>query len=162
MSQEEMKETSASIVWAGSETTATLLCGAVYYLLKNPAWLKKLQDELETNFQNGFHITFTSTGHLKILNAIIKETFRIYPPVSIFLPRTVPKEGATVAGTFIPPGNRIGIPQYATYRSSRNFKGPDVYAPERFLGEEMHAEDKRSVLQPFSVKPRSCISQNLA
>jgi cytochrome P450 len=146
MSQDEMKETSASIVMAGSETTATLLSGAVYYLLKTPTWLKKLQDELGTAFQNESEITFTSTPQLKILNAIIHETFRLYPPVSIFLPRVVPKEGATVAGTFIPPDTKIGIPQYAAYRSSLNFKIPDIYAPERFLGDEKYADDKRSVL----------------
>lgn len=162
MSHDEMKETSATIVMAGSETTATLLSGAVYYLLKSPTWLRKLQDEIGTAFQNESEITFTSTPQLKVLNAIIQETFRLYPPVSIFLPRIVPKEGATVAGLFIPPGTRIGIPQYAAYRSTRNFTDPDVYAPERFLGGEKYAEDKRSVIQPFSIGPRNCIGQNLA
>jgi cytochrome P450 len=76
MSQDEMKETSASIVMAGSETTAMLLSGAVYYLLKNPAWLRKLQGELEATFKNEANITFTSTPQLKVLNAVVQETSR--------------------------------------------------------------------------------------
>lgn len=157
-----MKETSGILILAGSETTATLLSGAVYYLLKNQEWLTKLQQEVRTAFASDTEITFTSTAQLKIMNAIIQETFRLYPPVPGALPRVTPKGGALVSGTFIPGDITIGIPQYAASRSSRNFTDPDKYAPERFLGAEKYASDKRQVIQPFSVGPRNCIGQSLA
>lgn len=162
MTHDEIKATSATIVIAGSETSATLLGGAIYYLLKNPEWNSKLQQEVRATFTDESQITFASTSQLKILNAIIYETFRVYPPVPIALPRVTPKEGAVVLGTYIPPDITIGIPHYAAYRSSRNFKNSEKYAPERFLGDKEYAEDKRSVIQPFSVGPRNCIGQNLA
>jgi cytochrome P450 len=162
MTHEEIQETSGTLIIAGSETSATLLSGAIYYLLKNPFWMAKLQEEIRSSFPQESQITFNSTSQLVTLNAIIHETFRMYPPISVALPRTTPREGAVVAGVFIPPNTTIGIPQYAAYRSSRNFTNPDKYAPERFLGDEEYAEDKRSVIQPFSVGPRNCIGQNLA
>jgi cytochrome P450 len=158
----EMKETSGLLILAASETSATLLSGAIYYMLKNPEWLGKLQHELRTAFADESEITFASTAQLKILNAVIQETFRLYPPVPGSLPRVTPKEGALVAGTFIPGDTTIGIPQYPASRSSRNFTDPDKYAPERFLGDEKYASDKRQVIQPFSVGPRNCIGQSLA
>ncbi|KAH9882423.1 hypothetical protein J1614_000659 [Plenodomus biglobosus] len=48
------------------------------------------------------------------------------------------------------------------YRSSLHFKNPDTFAPERFLGAQAYTNDKREVINPFSVGPRNCIGQSLA
>jgi cytochrome P450 len=162
MTHDEIKETSGTIIVAGSETSATLLSRAIYYLLKNPVWMAKLQEEIRTSFAHVSQIKFSSTSQLTLLNAIIHETFRIYPPAPLALPRLTPKEGAVFAGTYIPPNTTVGIPQYAAYRSTRNFTDPETYAPQRFLGDIRYTEDKRSVIQPFSVGPRNCIGQSLA
>lgn len=162
MTPAEIKQTSGTLIIAGSETSATLLSGAVYYLAKNPEWLAKVHQELHNTFTNESQISFASLSQLKIINAVIQETFRMYPPVPTSLPRVVPEKGATICGTYFPPDTRIGIAQYPAYRSSRNFKNPDAYKPERFLADEEYEDDKRSVIQPFSVGPRNCIGQNLA
>ena len=151
--------TSGIIIIAGSETSATLLSGAVYYLLKNPEWMKKLQQEVRTTFREESEMSFASLSQLKILHAVIQETFRMYPPVPTTLPRLTSKEGAMVCGTFIPPNCSVGVAQYPAYRSSRNFKDPNTYAPERFLGDPKYEDDNRSIVQPFSVGPRNCIGQ---
>jgi cytochrome P450 len=64
-----------------------------------------------------------------------------------------------VADTFIPQNITVGVTQYAAYRSSRNFKNAETFAPQRFLDEDEYSHDNRSVLQPFSVGPRNCIGQ---
>lgn len=122
----------------------------------------KLREELDAAFQTEFHISFSSVNSLKVMNAIIQETFRLYPPVPISLSRVVPPEGATICDKILPPGTQLGIPQYSMYRSSRHFKNSSTYAPERFLGAEEYATDKLAVIQPFSVGPRNCIGQSLA
>jgi cytochrome P450 len=162
MTHAEIGQTSGTFVIAGSETSATLLSGATYYLLQNPSWLAKLKDEIRTAFATESEISFAPLSQLTILDAILNETFRMYPPVPSSLPRIVPKGGASVAGTYIAADARIGIPQYVAYRSPRNFTDPEKYAPERFLGDPQYADDKRSVIQPFSTGPRNCIGQSLA
>jgi len=104
-------------------------------------------------------MTFAALSQLKILNAIIQETFRMYPPVPTTLPRLTTQDGAIVCGTFIAPKVSIGVAQYPAYRSSMNFKDPNHYAPERFLGDSQYEDDKRSIIQPFSVGPRNCIGK---
>jgi cytochrome P450 len=162
MTRAEIEGLSSTLVFAGSETSGTLLSGAIYYLLKNPRWLEELQREVRGTFAQESQITFIASAQLKIMNAIIFEALRMYPPVPVALPRVVPSKGATVAGTFIPPDTKIGIPHYAAYHSSRNFTDPEKFAPERFMGDEAYANDKCSVVQPFSVGYRNCIGQNLA
>jgi cytochrome P450 len=162
MTHDEIKATSGKLILAGSETSATLLSGAVYYLLKNPNWMRILQEELRTTFTTETQINFASVSQLKIMNAIIQETFRVYPPVAGAVPRASPEGGAIVAGTYIPAGTKIDVPQYCAYRPSRHFRDPEKYAPERFLGDSTYANDKRAIIQPFSVGPRNCIGQSLA
>lgn len=162
MTHAEIGQTSGTFVIGGSETSATLLSGATYYLLKNPEWLAKLNDEIRSSFASESEISFTPLSQLKILDAILHETFRIYPPVPSSLPHVSPPGGASVTGTYIAAETRIGIPQYVANHSSRNFTDPDKFAPERFLGDSRYANDKRSVVQPFSTGPRNCIGQSLA
>ncbi|OCL05893.1 cytochrome P450 monooxygenase-like protein [Glonium stellatum] len=162
MTRPEIMKTSGTIIVAGSETSATLLSGAVFYLLQNPTWMQKLQLEIRTGFRDESEMTFAVLSQLKCLNAIIQETFRLYPPVPTTLPRRTTKEGAIVNGIFIPAGVSVGVAQYPAYHSSRNFTDPEQFAPERFLGHPKYQDDHRGVIQPFSIGPRNCIGQSLA
>ncbi len=46
LTRAELASNAAVLVIAGSETTATLLSGATYALLKNPKVMQKLKDEV--------------------------------------------------------------------------------------------------------------------
>jgi cytochrome P450 len=92
-----------TLVIAGSETTATLLCGLTYYLCRTPEVYEKLKDEVRGRFKSTDEIT-SHTATFPYLTAVINETFRIYPPVPIAMPRITPKGGAMVAGVFVPEG----------------------------------------------------------
>ncbi len=80
MSILELRETCVAITLAGSETTASSLCGAIYYLLKNPAVMEKLVKEIRTAFATEDDITMVSTYNLKYELAVIEESLRIFPP----------------------------------------------------------------------------------
>ena len=80
MSLGELQETCVSLITAGSETTASLLTGAVYYLTTNPPILEKIVKEIRTTFRTEDSINITSIGGLKYENAVLEETLRIFPP----------------------------------------------------------------------------------
>jgi cytochrome P450 len=159
MTRDEIIKTSGLLIIAGSETSATLLSGAFFYLLKNPDWYSRLQKEIVDIFDDESGMTFASLSQLKALNAVIQEAFRMYPPVPTTLPRLTTQAGAMVCGKYIPPNTSIGIAQWPAYRSSSNFRYPDLYAPERFLGDIEYKDDVRSIIQPFSVGQRNCMGQ---
>lgn len=95
-----------TLIIAGSETTATLLSGATYLLLRNPDALRKLTDEVRSTFKSDDEITFASVNSLTYMLACLNEALRCYPPVPGGLPRIVPKGsgGVTIAGQFVPEG----------------------------------------------------------
>lgn len=104
MTREEIKATCRILIIAGSETTATLLSGATFLLLKNPSAMKKAVDEVRNTFVHASDITFASvTAQLPYLNACLEESLRLYPPVPSVLPRRTGPEGDIINGRFIPP-----------------------------------------------------------
>lgn len=166
---------------AGSETTATLLCGVTYLLLMNPAALAKATMEVRTTFKSDKDITLLSVMNLPYLLACLNEALRRYPSIVGGLPRQTPAGGSTIAGRYVAEGvsrirktikkneadNRyvqtaVAVWQYPAYHREQNFKKPYEYHPERFLGAAEFAGDQLDVLQPFAVGPRDCIGRNLA
>jgi len=150
------------VIIGGSETTATLLSGATYHLLRNPEVMKKLTTEIRSSFKSEKDITFATVSQLIYLLAVLNETLRIYPPVPEKLPRVVPTEGAIVNGRFVPGGTWVSVCHWAAYHSTHNFRDPDKFVPERWMGDSRYEDDKLDAWQPFSFGPRNCIGRNLA
>ena len=157
MSREEITKTSGTVIMAGSETSATLLSGALFFLLANSRWLAALQDEIRQ--LDEAELSFVSLAKRKVLNAVIQETFRMYPPVPTILPRLTPSEGAIVDGVWIPGNISVGVAQYAANRSSLNFTDADTFAPERWMDHSRYEGDALGAVQPFSAGPRNCLGQ---
>lgn len=149
------------IIAAGSETTATALSGATYYICQNPRVYSILVQEIRSAFKTKDEITVSRTNELKYLSAVLDETLRLYPPAPTNHPRLVPPGGATIAGKFVPGNYLVGISHYSAFRSPSNFNRPEEFIPERSLQPENSewCNDRRDVLQPFSFGPRNCIGR---
>lgn len=89
-------------IGAGAESTATLLMGMAFLLLKHETAYEKLTTEIRSAFSNANEITLSSVGQLSYLNACINETLRVYSPAGNGLPRMVPKGGGYILGQFVP------------------------------------------------------------
>ncbi|KAI1153547.1 cytochrome p450 monooxygenase [Nemania diffusa] len=162
LSLQELELNAALITVAGSETTATLLCGTVYLLGSHPDVLDKVVHEVRTAFKSEDEIDLISVNGLSYMLACLNESFRLYPPVPIGLPRIVPKGGSTIAGHWVPQDAAVSVWQLAANYSARNFAQPTGFHPERFLRDPEFSKDDLSVVQPFSLGPRNCIGKNLA
>jgi len=105
LSQEEFIASGDTVLLGGSETTATLLAGLTYFLLKNPKALKKLTQEIRTKFNSEEEIDFSGVSSLEYMLACIDEAFRLYPPVPGALLRKT-REPDIIAGNMVPPNVR--------------------------------------------------------
>lgn len=102
MSPVEIQENAEILIIAGSETTATTLCGATYLLTTNPRCLDKINEEIRCSFQNEEEINIVNTAKLKYTQAVLDETMRRYPPVAACTPRQTPPDGNIILGEHIP------------------------------------------------------------
>jgi cytochrome P450 len=155
----EMDSNASLFMIAGTETTATLVSGLTYQLLKKPECMKKVVDEIRSTFNNAQDMTMEQLAALPYFGACIKEAFRLYPPVPLGLPRITPEAGSTICGQYIPPNTICMIPQAAMYTHPDNFSNSLQFIPERWLGDPRYENDQRQALQPFSIGSRDCVGK---
>ncbi|PMD34723.1 cytochrome P450 [Hyaloscypha variabilis F] len=155
---------------AGSETTASLLSGVTYWLLKTPRALEKVTEEVRTMFEREEDIDFKeASAKLPYMLACLDEALRIFPSIPLSLSRqTLPGTATPIAGMMIPENTKVGVHQLSAFHSERNFHRAKEFIPERWLPETTNDpsspfyNDKREVHKPFSFGPRDCIGRNLA
>lgn len=170
VSDDELMANANILFMAGSETTATLLAGVTYYMLRDPEVLKKAITEVRGAFPNEEDITFSSaSSKLPYMLACLEEALRLYPPVpTILLRQTLGPDIASISGYPVPPNTQVGVHPLSTNTSLRNFHDPDSFVPDRWLPSTIsdssspYHNDDRDARQPFSVGPRNCIGRNLA
>ncbi|KAK4172834.1 cytochrome P450 [Triangularia setosa] len=148
---------------AGSETTGTALSAIMYYLLRTPKAMSKLQSEIRGSFETYSEIDSRSTLGLSYLEGVILEGLRIYPPLPLALPRVGPNGGDTVDGHVLPSGFSgspvviVSTHPIAASLSPTNFKDPQAFKPERWLSKNQ--TDMQEASQPFSLGTRGCMGR---
>ncbi|KAK4221765.1 cytochrome P450 [Podospora fimiseda] len=147
---------------AGSDTSATAASGIFHLILTHPACLEHLVVEIRDTFPTYDDITHSKLQSLPYLNACISESLRLLQPSAISLIRSVPPNGAVISGYFVPAGTTVAVHGWSASRSEANWKRASDFLPERWLGGEEWAEDKKAAAQHFSLGPRGCIGKNLA
>ncbi|KAL5810978.1 hypothetical protein ACOSQ4_027546 [Xanthoceras sorbifolium] len=118
----------------GTHTSSAIIEWIMAELLQHPKILRKACKELEEvvgndNIVEEFHIP-----KLHYLTTILKEAFRLYPPVPL-LPRT-PSTTLTISEYTIPKGSRIFFNLWAMQRDPKAWESPLEFQPERFLRDD--------------------------
>ncbi|EHK46645.1 hypothetical protein TRIATDRAFT_90002 [Trichoderma atroviride IMI 206040] len=162
LSLQELAVNAGILVIGGSETTATALSAATYFLGTNPEPLKKLCEEVRSAFNNEAEIDLFSVGRLNYMLAVLDEAMRLHAPVPATTPRTINELGDTIAGYYVPPGTNIDIWYWTMFHYPEYWAQAEDFIPERWLGDPRFEHDKRQIFTPFSVGPRNCIGKNLA
>ncbi|KAJ1882741.1 hypothetical protein H4R99_001151 [Coemansia sp. RSA 1722] len=146
---------------AGSDTTSNTLTWITMHLLHNPAVLRRLCQEIRQKFPSTATIRYDDAKtHLPYLTAVILEAMRLTPSASGYLPRRTPTTGTTVGDYYIPSGCEINVAIAASQRNPQTWSNPDVFDPERFMGEEGLVNAKEVLA--FSTGVRVCVGRNLA
>ena len=109
LTKDEMVSNASLLVLAGSETTATLLSGTTYLLLKNQDKYQKLVSEVRDGFNSQDEIDMNSVGKLDYMLAVLDEAMRLYPPVPHQGNRIVLRPGIMIDGKWVPPGASRGL-----------------------------------------------------
>ena len=142
------------IIAAGSDTSATTLTASLYYLAKNPDQLDKLRQELAPLWaarpSSASGIAPEKLATLSHMNGVINEALRLLPSVPTHMIRQAPPEGISIAGTYIPGGTDIWMPNYVLGRDRDNYVDPDKFIPERWYSSPELVKDQRAFV-PFTL-----------
>ncbi|XP_065847018.1 cytochrome P450 CYP82D47-like [Euphorbia lathyris] len=152
------KATCLSLILAASDTTTNTMTWALSLLLNNRDILKKVQHELDEIVGKNRQVTESDIKSLVYFQAVVKETFRLYPAAPLLIPHESVEE-CTIDGYHIPAGTQLFINAAKIQRDSSVWVDPLEFIPERFLTTEQKDIDVKGQhfeLLPFGSGRRMC------
>ncbi|PWA57320.1 cytochrome P450 [Artemisia annua] len=152
-----IKSSCLALLRAGLHTTIVTLTWALSLLLNNPKSLKIVQDEIDEHVGRDRLVEESDIKNLVYLQAIIKETMRLYPPGPLSVPHQS-REDCVVSGYNVPKGTRLFVNLWRIHRDPNVWSDPNEFQPERFLTSQKHVDIKGNhfELLPFGSGRRMC------
>ncbi|KAF5316334.1 hypothetical protein D9619_006490 [Psilocybe cf. subviscida] len=148
LTESELLGQMSSLIFAAMDTTSNALSRTLHLLAQHPDAQDRLRQELrEAKEQNGGEdLSYDALVSLPYLDAICRETLRLYPPLSIthrkvikdvILPLSTPVKGLNgeyISEITVPKGSLVIISLFLANRNP-DIWGPDAneWKPERWL-----------------------------
>ncbi|KAL1363812.1 cytochrome P450 71AP13 [Arachis hypogaea] len=140
---------------AGTDTTFITLDWGMTELLMNPQIMKRAQKEIRDIMGERKVILESDVHQFHYMKAIIKEVFRLHPPVPVLVPRES-MEDIVLEGFEIPARTRFFVNAWAIGRDPESWEDPNEFKPERFLGSDVDYKGNDFELIPFGAGRRGC------
>ncbi|XP_038897271.1 cytochrome P450 71AU50-like [Benincasa hispida] len=144
------------LLLAGTNTSVTSIGWALAELIRHPEVMKKVQEELEEVVGLNRMVQESDLAHLKYLEMVVKEVFRLHPPAPLFLPHQALKD-CTVNNFHIPKWSRIIVNAWTIGRDPSVWKDEQKFFPERFIGSQVDVRGRDFELLPFGSGRRGCV-----
>ncbi|TQD99209.1 hypothetical protein C1H46_015219 [Malus baccata] len=154
---------------SGTDTTAIAMEWALAELINHQKVLEKAREEIDRVVGNRRLVVESDGPNLPYIQAIIKETLRLHPPVPMIPRKSVQK--CNIGNYVIPENTMLFVNAWAIGRDPKYWENPLHFYPERFLaplsggGDGARALDVRGQnfqLLPFGTGRRICPGINLA
>ncbi|XP_028902395.1 cytochrome P450 26B1 [Ornithorhynchus anatinus] len=166
MSMQELKDGTLELIFAAYATTASASTSLIMQLLKHPAVLEKVREELRAHgiLHNGClcegSLHLDTVGGLHYLDCVIKEVMRLFTPISGGY-RTV-LQTFELDGFQIPKGWSVMYSIRDTHDTAPVFQDGDLFDPDRFSQPRSEDRDGRFHYLPFGGGVRACLGKHLA
>ncbi|KAJ9566832.1 hypothetical protein OSB04_002798 [Centaurea solstitialis] len=157
---DNIKAVLVDILAAGTDTSSVAIEWAMSELMKNPRVMKKVQVEIRQTLKGKKKIHESDIQELHYLKQVIKETFRLHPPVPLLLPREC-REKCEIGGYDILVGTKVIINVWKIGRDPNYWNDPEDFIPERFSKSSINMMGTNFELLPFGTGRRICPGMTL-
>jgi cytochrome P450 len=155
LDEDELVGHAGVIFAAGHETSTNALAWTLFLLATHPDVALDLTDELRAVLR-GDPPTVEQLGRLPVLDAVVKESMRLLPPVPLH-PRVV-AEDTELGGHFVPARTELFLSIFHMHHDPELFSEPRRFAPSRWS----RIRPTTFEYNPFSAGPRMCIGAAFA
>ena len=158
LSDDEIRDQSATMFFAGSETTARLMFWAVHLLTLDREEQQRLSSEIAA-YPPDRARTLEDLANWPRLRNVLLEALRLYPP----LPHIIRQANGpdTISGTSVAANDQIWASAWIMHRHRKFWQSPTAFMPDRFAGKSAPWVQTPAFI-PFGVGPRICIGLHFA
>jgi sterol 14-demethylase len=149
-----------SMMFAGHHTSSGTAAWTMIELLRHPAILTDVVAELDDLYADGSEVSFQALRSIPRLEAALKETLRLHPPLILLL--RVAKEEIELAGHAVPAGTMVGATPKVSNRIPEDFPDPDRFDPGRYLDARQEDLANRWTWIPFGAGRHRCVGNAFA
>ncbi|KAI9273216.1 cytochrome P-450 cyp509A1 [Helicostylum pulchrum] len=166
LTDEEIMENLCIFFFAGHETTANAVAFIIYNLAKDQERQEQARQEVLHHLGDApedILPTLEDAMKLTFINQIMKETMRMYGPVSGISPR-ITTEDTFIDGAFIPKDTFVSVSIFRLHHNEKVWKSHNEFIPERFSPEGEFDQFTNEGIQwaPFGSGRRQCIGMNFS
>ncbi|XP_073135270.1 labd-13Z-ene-9,15,16-triol synthase, chloroplastic-like [Henckelia pumila] len=153
----QIKAILMDILVGGTDTTATIIEWVMAEILNNPQVKERVQEELSEVVGPKNRVEESHIPQLHYLDAVVKETFRLHPPLPLLVPRLA-TQSSIIGGCTIPKGSRVFLNIWSVQRDPLVWDNPSEFKPERFLNDPQKFDFNGNRFQfiPFGSGRRVC------
>lgn len=141
---------------AATDEPPSALEAAWCLLAGRPEAEERLLEELDAQLAEPTP-TLADRGRLPYLDAVIRETLRLYPPVRLI--DRCPVSATRIGGTRVRAGSNVIVSPLVSHREPSLYESPSQFLPERWLSKR---ELPKGAYFPFGAGAHACIGQPLA
>ncbi|XP_050224676.1 cytochrome P450 93B2-like [Mercurialis annua] len=160
LSRVHMKGLVMDYLTAGTDSTSVAIEWAMAEIINNPTILKKARQEIESKVGKQRLVEESDVPNLTYIQAIIKETFRLHPPIPLILRSSI--QECKVKNYTIPNNTLLMVNLWSIGRDSEIWKNPLEFNPERFYENDFDFRGQHFQLLPFGSGRRNCSGMSLA
>ncbi|WP_418062090.1 cytochrome P450 [Pimelobacter simplex] len=149
-----------SMMFAGHHTSSGTASWAMIELLRNPSVLADVVSELDALYADGSEVSFQALRSIPVLEAALKETLRLHPPL-IILMRLV-QEDFELLGHTIPAGTLVAASPKVSNRIEADFPDAASFDPGRYIDPRQEDLQNRWTWIPFGAGKHRCVGNAFA
>ncbi|MFJ8584405.1 cytochrome P450 [Streptomyces sp. NPDC093595] len=153
----EVRDELVTILFAGTETTASTLSWAFHELARHPEVEREVVDEID-RVVGSRPVTMEDVPRLTAIRRVLDEVIRLYGVTLLMRRATADVE---LGGHTLPAGSEVAFSLYALHRDPHLFEEPDRFDPDRWLPERRAALGREEFV-PFGSGNRKCIGDAFA
>lgn len=158
LSDSELEDEVMTLMVAGHETTSVAMAWTLFVLAQNQEVQTRVRDEINSLVPpDSDTVQVEHLDKMEYLGCVIKETLRLYPPVTMTLRQ--PLKDDQLGDYFIPKGTVMLLHQGCMMRLPEYWEDPLTFKPERFLTDE--GKNMYTFL-PFLIGNRMCLGYKFA
>ncbi|MEV0248370.1 cytochrome P450 [Nocardia sp. NPDC050712] len=149
-----------SMMFAGHHTTSGTAAWTVIELLRHPELLHTVVTELDELYADGSDISFGALRQIPNLEATLKETLRLHPPLIILM--RVARGEFEVCGHRIETGDLVAATPAVSNRIAEDFPEPEAFDPARYIDPNQADLVNRWTWIPFGAGRHRCVGAAFA